>query len=208
MNAFIKSSVASIAYFVLCLPLASCVSTPVQVMSSAPDVPASHKISADYEFGPGDVLEVSVWRNEALSKTLTVRPDGKISLPLIGDIQAAGQTVDRVREAITAQLKDYYKEPPQVSLIVLQANGYVIYIVGEVQRPAQYQIKRGTTFLQAIALAGGFTPFASKNDIFILRNSNENNEQIAISVRSKDIISGKNLMDNILLKPGDTIVVR
>jgi polysaccharide biosynthesis/export protein len=80
--------------------------------------------------------------------------------------------------------------------------------MGEVQRPAQYQVKRGTTFLQAIALAGGFTPFASTNDIVVLRNSNGNNEQIARPLRYKDIISGRNLGDNILLKPGDTIVIR
>jgi polysaccharide export outer membrane protein len=171
-------------------------------------MPERHEISADYQIGPEDVLEVSVWRNEALSKTVTVRPDGKISLPLIGDVQVAGQTADQVREAITAQLKAYYKEPPQVSLIVLQTNGYVVYIMGEVQRPAQYQVKRGTTFLQAVALAGGFTPFASTNDIVVLRKSDKNSEQIAIPIRSKDILSGKNLANNILLKAGDTIVVR
>jgi polysaccharide export outer membrane protein len=180
----------------------------MQAVSSVHDIPANHEISPDYKIGTEDVLEISVWRNEALSKTVTVRPDGKISFPLIGDIQVAGQTADQVREAITAQLKGYYKEPPQVSLIVLQTNGHVIYIMGEVQRPAQYQVKRGTTFLQAIALAGGFTPFASTNNIFVLRNSNGNNKQTAIPIRSKDIISGKNLSNNILLNPGDTIVVQ
>jgi polysaccharide biosynthesis/export protein len=208
MKTLTKISISTITFLALCLPLASCVNTSMRTMNSAPDVPVSDEISADYKIGPEDVLEVSVWRNESLSKTVTVRPDGKISLPLIGDVQVAGQTAEQVREAIAAQLKGYYKEPPQVSLIVLQTSGHVIYIMGEVQRPAQYQVKRGTTFLQAIALAGGFTPFASTNDIVVLRKSNENNNQTAIAIRSKDIFSGRNLGSNILLKPGDTIVVR
>jgi polysaccharide biosynthesis/export protein len=208
MNIFAKISVSTITLLTLCLPLASCVSTSMQATSAVPDVPASHEISADYKIGPEDVLEVSVWQNEALSKTVTVRPDGKISLPLIGDVQVAGQTADQVREAITAQLKGYYKDHPPVSVIVLQTNGYVIYVMGEVQRPAQYQVKRGTTCLQAIALAGGFTPFASTNNIVVLRNSNGYKTQIAIPIKSKDIISGENLKNNILLNSGDTMVVR
>jgi polysaccharide export outer membrane protein len=207
MKAFIKMSVGIISLLALCLPLISCVSTSRQAVSSAPDVPASHEVSADYEIGADDVLEVLVWRNEALSKTVTVRPDGKISLPLIGDVQVAGQTADQVREAITAQLKPYYKEPPQVSLIVQEVNSYVIYIMGEIQRPAQYVVKRGTTFLQAIALAGGFTPFASTNDIFVLRKGQENNGQAALRIRYKDIFTGRHQENNILLKPGDTIIV-
>jgi polysaccharide biosynthesis/export protein len=207
MKVFTKISVSTITFLALCMPLVSCVRTPMQTISSAPGVPASHEISADYEIGPEDVLEVLVWRNEALSKTVTVRPDGKISLPLIGDVQVAGQTADQVREAITAQLKAYYKEPPQVSLIVQEVNSYVIYIMGEIQRPAQYVVKRGTTFLQAIALAGGFTPFASTNDIFVLRRGQENNGQTALRIRYKDIFTGKYQENNILLKPGDTIII-
>src|SRR5919108_5078822 len=94
--------------------------------------------SADYQIGPQDVLEVLVWKNESLSKVVTVRPDGKISLPLIEDIQAAGRTAPQVREDITEKLKAYYKEPPPISLIVQQVNSYVIYVLGEVQRPDQY----------------------------------------------------------------------
>jgi polysaccharide biosynthesis/export protein len=172
------------------------------------DASAEPQSGDDYQLGPEDVLEVVVWKNADLSKVVTVRPDGRISLPLIGEVPAAGFTADQVREIISGKLTEYYKEPPSVSLIVQQANSYVIYIIGEVQRPAQYQVKRGTTFLQAIALAGGFTPFASTNNMVVLRRSIDNNKQTAIPVQYKGITSGRNLENNILLKPGDTIIIR
>jgi polysaccharide export outer membrane protein len=187
--------------------LASCVSSMSQASFTSSDMKSAHEIAADYQIGPEDVLEVLVWRNEALSKVVIVRPDGKISLPLIGDVQAAGQTADQARLAITEKLRAYYKEPPQVSLIVQQVNSYVIYIMGEVQRPAQYVVKRGTTFLQAIALAGGFTSFASTNDILLLRKSPESNGQLALKIRYKDILSGKYQESNLLLKPDDTVII-
>jgi polysaccharide export outer membrane protein len=207
MKTLVKMFASRIILLALCLPLVSCASTSMQTVSSAPNIPASHKISPDYEIGPDDVLEVLVWRNEALSKTVTVRPDGKISLPLIGDVEVAGQTAEQVREAITTRLTGYYKDLPQVSIIVQEVNSYVIYIMGEIQRPAQYVVKRGTTFLQAVALAGGFTPFASTNDIYILRNGQGNNGQTALRIRYKDIFTGKHQENNILLKAGDTIIV-
>jgi polysaccharide biosynthesis/export protein len=187
----------------LCL-LCSCAKVVVQHPFTISGEPQE---GDDYQLGPEDIVEVLVWKNADLSKVVTVRPDGRISLPLIGEVQAAGLTANQVNETISGKLREYYKEPPSVSLIVQQANSYVIYVMGEVQRPAQYQVKRGTTFLQAIALAGGFTPFASTNDIVVLRKSNENNQQIAIPIRYKDIVSGRNLGNNILLKPGDTVVI-
>jgi polysaccharide export outer membrane protein len=198
-------------FVALILPLTllfSCSSIPMQASVASLETATDQEFSADYEIGPEDVLEVLVWKNDALSKVVTVRPDGKISLPLIGDVQASGLTADQVKEIIIGKLTEYYKEPPPVSLIVQQANSYVIYIMGEVQRPAQYQVKRGTSFLQAIALAGGFTPFASTNNMVVLRRDNDNNKQTAIPVQYKGIISGRNLENNILLKPGDTIIIR
>jgi polysaccharide export outer membrane protein len=199
----LTTSRACIWLVLLCL-LCSCAKVVVQQPF---DISAEPQSGDDYQLGPGDVLEVLVWKNADLSKVVTVRPDGRISLPLIGDVEATGLTADQVKEIISGKLTEYYKEPPTVSIIVQQANSYVIYITGEVQRPAQYQVKRGTTFLQAIALAGGFTPFASTNDIVVLRNGNESKKQIALPIRYKDIISGRNLGNNMLLKPGDTIVI-
>ena len=193
------------------LPLAllfACSSVPMQASVASLETATDIDPSTDYEIGPEDVLEVLIWKNDALSKVVTVRPDGKISLPLIGDVQASGLSADQVRDIITGKLTEYYKEPPSVSIIVQQANSYVIYIMGEVVRPAQYQVKRGTTFLQAIALAGGFTPFAATNDVLILRKGNDNSKQVAIPIRYRDIVSGKNVENNILLKPRDTIIIR
>jgi polysaccharide biosynthesis/export protein len=184
--------------------LSACSHGNVQQSSNSP---IDHKVSADYQIGPQDVLEVLVWKNDALSKVVTVRPDGKISLPLIGDVQAAGLTPLQIKDDITAKLTAYYKEPPQVSLIVQQVNSYVIYVLGEVQRPDQYVVKRGTTFLQAIALAGGFTPYASTNNILLLRKGDENNSQPALKIRYKDILAGKYEENNVLLRAGDTIII-
>ncbi len=171
------------------------------------DTTQDQETSEDYKLGPEDVIEVLVWKNEALSKKVTVRPDGKISLPLIGDVDATGLTAMQVKAQITETLAAYYKEPPDVSVIVEQAKSYVIYLLGEIASPGQYVVKRGTTFLQALALGGGFTPFASKNDILLLRSSHEDKKQIAIKIRYKDILSGKYAENNILLKPGDTIII-
>lgn len=200
-------SVYFIPFFLLILSLVSCMNIPSQENIANSDTLATQGVLSEYEIGPEDVLEVLVWRNESLSKVVIVRPDGKISLPLIGDIQASGHTVDQVRASIVDKLKTYYNESPQVSLIVKEVNSYVIYIMGEVQKPAQYMVKRGTTFLQAVALAGGFTPFASTNDVIVLRKTHDNNDQLALNIRYKDIFSGKYRENNILLKAGDTIIV-
>jgi polysaccharide export outer membrane protein len=203
----IKSVGLCIALSFFLASLLSCANSGMQASLINPDGSAGQSPSEDYQIGPEDVLEILVWKNEALSRTVNVRPDGKISLPLIGDVQAAGLTPDQVKEEITAKLKEYYKELPHVSVIVEQANSYVIYILGEVQKPAQYVVKRGTTFLQAIALAGGFTPFASTNDILIVRRENKHNGEISMKIRYKDIVYGNQLGSNITLKPGDTIIV-
>jgi polysaccharide export outer membrane protein len=171
------------------------------------DSSAETRSSDDYQLGPEDVLEVLVWKNADLSKVVTVRPDGRISLPLIGDVAAAGFTASQVQEEITKRLTDFYQELPQVSLIVQQANSYVIYILGQVERPGQYSVKRGTTFLQGIALAGGFTPFAATNDVLVLRNGHGDHQQRAAKIRYGDILAGKYQENNILLKSGDTIII-
>jgi polysaccharide export outer membrane protein len=145
-----------------------------------------------------------VWKNADLSRVVTVRPDGKISLPLIGDVQAAGISAMQLNAEITERLKKYYKEPPQVSVIVQQVNSYAIYILGEVKSPGKYLVKSGTTFLQVITLAGGFTEFASKNKIMVRRKSGESSEAI-MSVRYGDIVAGE--QRNVMMLPGDTILV-
>jgi polysaccharide biosynthesis/export protein len=191
-----------------CLVLLGLLSSCAKVVVQHPfDIASNTQSALDYQLGPEDVLEVLVWKNADLSKVVTVRPDGQISLPLIGEVQAAGFTAAQVQQEITKRLMNFYEEPPHVSLIVQQANSYVIFIVGQVERPGQYTVKRGTTFLQAIALAGGFTPFASYNEALVLRNGSADHQQSAARISYKEILGGKYQENNILLKSGDTIVI-
>lgn len=159
---------------------------------------------SDYIIGPEDVVEISVWKNDALSKVVTVRPDGKISLPLIGDVQAASLTASQLKEAITEKLREF-KETPGVSVIVRETNSYMVYIIGEVVRPGKYPLKSRTTLLQGITLAGGFTPYASKNSIILLRRSSSGENRMQF--KYDDIVSGKKGTVDPLLFPGDTVVI-
>jgi polysaccharide export outer membrane protein len=162
--------------------------------------------AGDYKIGPEDVLEVNVWRNADLSKTVTVRPDGKISLPLVGDIQAMGLTAAELTKEVSERLKSF-KESPLVSVVVQQINSYNVYFLGEVVRPGRQQFKAHTTILQAIISAGGFTQFASKNKIFVLRKLPGGGSEVKINVRYDDIVSGTDTSQNFVLLPGDTVVV-
>lgn len=162
---------------------------------------------SEYIIGPEDVLDISVWKNAELSKTVTVRPDGMISLPLIGDIKAAELTPDKLRNAIAAKLKEYQNEAV-VSVILHETNSNKVFILGEVARPGTYILKRKTTFLQAIALAGGFTQFASKNKIVVVRQKADDGKEEKMIISFDDIIDINSKSDkNILLRPGDTIFV-
>lgn len=162
--------------------------------------------SQDYQIGPEDVLEISVWKNADLSKTVNVRPDGKISLPLIGDLQAGGLTPNQLKNEITSRLKTY-QETAVVSVIVQAVNSYRVFIVGEVRTPGTYLLKNRTTVLQAISLAGGFTQFASKNKIVVIRQKGDGTDE-RVKIRFDDLVYGdENFKKNLILNPGDTIFV-
>ena len=173
--------------------------------ADAPPVTASER---EYVIGPEDVLEISVWKNEDLSKVVTVRPDGMISLPLIGEVKAGGRTPVELQKAITRKLGRFQKNAV-VSVLVQEINSYRVFILGEVTRPGTYSLKRRTTLLQALALAGGFTEFASKNRIIVIREGGgvkSGGEKMVI--RFKDIVDAKKgLKGNLVLRPGDTIFV-
>lgn len=163
--------------------------------------------ASEYIIGPEDVLDISVWKNAELSKTVTVRPDGMISLPLIGDIKAAELTPDKLRNAIAVKLKEYQNEAV-VSVILHETNSNKVFILGEVARQGTYILKRKTTFLQAIALAGGFTQFASKNKIVVVRQKVDDGKEEKMIISFDDIIDINSKSDkNIILRPGDTIFV-
>ncbi|MFV1950514.1 MAG: polysaccharide biosynthesis/export family protein [Nitrospinota bacterium] len=157
-----------------------------------------------YVIGVEDVLEVTVWGNQALSHTVTVRPDGKISLPLIDDVQAGGLSPIQLRDSITERLKEFVDDP-DVTVIVSEINSFKIFINGEVVRPGMYRLQSKTTILEAISLAGGFTPWASPNRITVVRKGKDGEKRIR--VKYNKIIKGKDPEGNILLKPGDTIIV-
>ena len=158
----------------------------------------------NFVIGQNDVLDISVWKEPDISRKVPVRPDGKISLPLLNDIQAAGLTPMQLQTQITEKLKKFLTEP-QVTVIVAEINSRRIYMLGEINRPGAYPLLPNMTVLQAISGAGGFTQFANSSKIRVLRM--ENGKQLSLNFHYKDVIQGKNIDQNIVLKPGDSIVV-
>ena len=158
----------------------------------------------NYLIGAQDVLDVSVWKEPELSRQVPVRPDGKISLPLLNDVQAAGLTPTELAAKITMGLNKYMTSP-QVTVIVSQINSQRIYILGEVARAGAYVLLPEMTVLQALSNAGGFTAFSNVKNVYLLRH--ENGKQQKLFFNYKEVISGKRTEQNIELKAGDTIVV-
>lgn len=161
-------------------------------------------VSHTYVIQPGDVLEVQVWKETEVSKQVPVRPDGKISLPLINDVQAAGLTADQLTADLTEKFKKFISEP-QVTVIVTQVNSQRIYVMGEVLRGGTYPLLPGMTVLQGLSDAGGFTPFASPKKIYVLRD--EGGKQVKLPFDYNSVVKGKKAEENVPLMAGDTIVV-
>jgi len=164
----------------------------------------------DFVLGPEDVLEISVWRNQDLSrKDVVVRPDGKISMPLIGELVASGLDANQLANLITERLKEF-KERPSVSVSVKEVNSYSIYVLGEVAKPGKYQLKSHATVLQAVAVAGGFSIYAAKNKMQVLRRLVKEDgklREIRIPARYDDLVSGEGEIGNFILKTGDVVLV-
>ena len=171
--------------------------TPAKTTSAAPAVP-------DYGILPGDILMISVWREEGLQGEVLVRPDGGISFPLVGDIQAAGKSVKQISALITEQLTKYIPDPV-VNVAIKMLGGNKVYVIGKVNRPGEFPITSYVDVMQALSMAGGANAYASLNNIKILRR--ENGVQRAIAFRYADIESGKNLEQNVILRSGDVVVV-
>ncbi len=160
----------------------------------------------DYVIGIEDILDISVWKNPDLSKIVAVRPDGMISLPLIGDMRAAGLTPIQLRDNINERLKEY-QETVVTSVIVQEVRSYRIFVLGEVLSPGTYSLSRKTTVLQAIAMAGGLSQFASNN--IILVREGRGGEVEKTRIRFSEIVDEDAKKDkNLVLRPGDTIFVR
>jgi len=171
--------------------------------SQSPAQTAAAKVDDNYVIGPGDVLTVAVWKEQALSGNVLVRPDGMISMSLIGDIQASGQTPIQLADQISTRLKKFIQDP-NVTVVVSQIHSKVIYMLGEVAKKGPIEMTPGMTFLEAISIAGGPTDYANKKKIYILRQ--DGGKQVKVPVQYKKALNGDSAC-NLELKPNDTIVV-
>lgn len=166
---------------------------------------AQSEVKADvsnYIIGPEDVLYIHVWREELLSRTVPVRMDGHISLPLIDEVQAAGLTPLQLKEVLTEKLKKFI-DLPNVSVVVMEANSCKVYVSGQVRTPGVYRLRSETSILQIIPMAGGFTEWANQKKILVIRKEGKSEKRITVNF--KRIVEGKD--SNFILKGGDTIIV-
>jgi polysaccharide export outer membrane protein len=157
-----------------------------------------------YVIGPGDILNIYIWKETELTRDITVMSDGRITFPLIGELTAAGRTLGELRQAI-AERAAKYVTAPEVTVILKESRSRRIYTIGKLNRPGPYPLEAVMTVLQALSTAGGFTEWADTKSILIIRR--EAGKEVQIPFNYKDFIAGKNTEQNILLKPNDTIVV-
>jgi polysaccharide export outer membrane protein len=166
---------------------------------------AAHAHDDTYTIGADDVLAINVWKEPEVSRTVPVRSDGKISLPLAGEVQASGQTPRQLERELASKLQSFISEP-EVTVIVAEVRSQKFNILGQVSRPGAYPLTNASTVLDAIAIAGGFRDFAKQKSIYVLRQ-NPDGGQSRLPFNYKDVIKGKNSTQNIKLQPRDTIVV-
>jgi polysaccharide export outer membrane protein len=182
---------------------------PVAAGPGSPSTPSPSSVVQPHDnsfiIGNDDQLAINVWKEPDLTRTIPVRSDGKISLPLVGEIQAEGRTPLQLEEDIAARLKNFITEP-EVTVIVEQINSQKFNILGQVNKPGSYALSTATTVLDAIAAAGGFRDFAKQKSIYILRQ-NATGGEARLAFNYKEVIKGKNPQQNIKLEPRDTIVV-
>jgi len=165
---------------------------------------SSAEAQARFVFGVGDVLTVAVWKDAELSAQVQVQPDGMISLPLVGEVKVAGLTPSEVQTLLEERYRRFVTAPG-ISVIVNQINSLQIYVIGEVSGAGAYDVLRPTTIMQALAMAGGFTEYAKKDQVLVIRHAGSSQQHIQVNIKA--IISGRSPSDNILLQAGDTIVV-
>jgi polysaccharide biosynthesis/export protein len=177
---------------------------PARPSAAAPALPAGVTTPPGYVIGPDDQLAIVYWREKDMSADVVVRPDGMISLPLLNDIPASGLTPEQLRVAITTGATKFVEEPT-VSIVVKAINSRKVYITGQVGKPGPYPLSGPTTVLQLIATAGGVAEYADKSKIVVIRN--EGGKQTTFRFNYSDVMKGKNLSQNIELKPGDSVLV-
>jgi polysaccharide export outer membrane protein len=202
---FFTLKAASAEETVTTQPMSDKVTQPInetKVKSPAPEIKITDK---DYAIQAGDLLEISVWKERDLMKDVLVRPDGEINFPLVGNMVAAGKSVEQLQQELTTKLSKYVPDP-SVSIAIKQTQGYKIYVIGKVARPGEIVTNRNMDVMQALSIAGSPTPFASVNNIKILRRDKDG-KVISIPFKFSSVEKGKDLEQNIILRSGDTVVV-
>ena len=191
--------VATLVILVLTAPGLGSVST----LAAAPG-PQPTPEQGDYRIGPEDVLDIAVWNNTAISRTVPVRPDGKISLPLLNDVQAAGLTPMQLRDVLIKKLAEYMPTP-EVSVIVREVHSFKVSVIGEVKKPGRHELKSRATVLDLLAMAEGLGEFAARGRIVILRHDGNALKRILFNYNK--VVSADGELENFLLQPGDIVVV-
>ena len=208
-----SKSIASLLVVALSAPLLAQTAKPAQP-APVPSAPAQEQpavirppgmdIPGSYVIGPEDVLGIVFWRDKEMSTDAKVRPDGRIALPLLNEIQAAGLTPEELQKKITEESKKYM-EDASVTVVVREINSLRVFITGQVSKPGPYTLTSATTVIQLIAVAGGLSEYANSKNIMIMRK--EGDKQVSLKFNYKEVAAGKKLQQNIQLKPGDTVVV-
>jgi polysaccharide biosynthesis/export protein len=197
------AALAAVAGFPACAtaqPPASAARVAVATPATATD-----SSQLDYELQPGDLVSISVWKEKDLQTVALVRPDGGLSFPLVGDVEAEGHTLREVRDVLEQRLKPYIPDPV-VTVAIKEIGGDHVYVLGRVNRPGEYPFSQPIDVMQALSLAGGTTPFAALNRIVILHRDSRG-EQHAMRFHYADVAHGRELSQNVLLQSGDTVVV-
>ncbi len=176
----------------------------VTLSQDAAGVAQPEKPGDDYIIGSGDILDISLWKDEAMTRQVTVLTDGKIAFPLIGEVTAAGRTVGEVKQDMVEKLKEYVPEPV-LNVDVKQVNSMIIYVTGRVNTPGRYPVNTRVTVLQALSIAGGLNAFAKRSKIKVFRQ--ERGKTVTYPFDYNEVVDGENLQQNIILKRGDVVVV-
>jgi polysaccharide export outer membrane protein len=199
-----------------CLALVARLAIAASVVSATPGLahepqPASEGCPASYVIGPEDVLDIAVWNNTEISRTVPVRPDGKISLPLLNDVQAAGLTPMQLRETLTKALAEYIPRSA-LSVVVREVHSFKVAVIGQVKTPGRYELKDRATVLDVLAMAGGLTEYASRGRMVVLREEPGGTKQIPVpfdklTAKNRGTNGSKTGEQNICLYPGDVVLV-
>jgi polysaccharide export outer membrane protein len=207
MKRTIVITLACVFFLALALPASAQDKKQGAAPNAAAQTAAQEALSSygpEYLIGPGDVLDISVWKEEALTKSVVVLPDGKISFPLIGQVQAAGRTVDDLKQEISKRIVKFAPKE-EVNIEVKQVNSMLVYVIGRVNQPGRFVLNTNVDVLQALSIAGGLNPFAKRSQIKVFRK--EGGKTTILRFNYDEVTDGEKLEQNVTLKRGDVVVV-